>query len=503
MNKHTLTVLALVGLVVALALLSGSAGPSATEAQTGSITLSGYAWSSNIGWISFRGGGGNGTYGIDINKTTGYFQGLNGVQSGYAWSSNIGWIKFDKDLVGPSGTGHGAKIDINASGGIDNGEEVTGWARACSAIKVTDPNDPCPDSGAIATNTGGWDGWISLSGDTADGGHYGVKKITTGQTERLDSFAWGSEVIGWTNMNPNVTGGGVIVDGLSLSCTATEKERPDNDNVTVTWRAIVSGGSAPYTYCWGNLCSPPLTGSDVNSADLSTNEIEETYAFDVNGQVQKSGQSQATDSTGKKAICDAQTITISQTPICGPGTHLDPISGQCVSDPCVPDPITGICPGGLEVESGHEVVEIRNQASGQPANSVVQGIQPRVRFAKINNTGDDPITGIKIWSIKDKNGTEFLDIGSPVSATNDTPKCALQDNESLIPTNFFDCSDISVSIPGHQSRYFRIQIQRPLQVIAANDHNPYTIVIGDNGFGANATSVKVILDYLVSTFEPI
>src|SRR3989338_169857 len=51
--------------------------------------LSGFAWSSNTGWISFnstnQGTGAN--YGVTVAK--------NGDMSGYAWSSNIGWISFE------------------------------------------------------------------------------------------------------------------------------------------------------------------------------------------------------------------------------------------------------------------------------------------------------------------------------------------------------------------------------------------------------------------------
>ena len=51
--------------------------------------VSGWAWSENIGWISFNNttGGGTTNYGVNINPSTGVF-------SGYAWSENIGWIDF-------------------------------------------------------------------------------------------------------------------------------------------------------------------------------------------------------------------------------------------------------------------------------------------------------------------------------------------------------------------------------------------------------------------------
>src|SRR4030043_165646 len=58
--------------------------------------VSGFAWSENIGWISFNCKNAELPdprctidYGVNINPTTGVF-------SGYAWSENIGWIRFNE-----------------------------------------------------------------------------------------------------------------------------------------------------------------------------------------------------------------------------------------------------------------------------------------------------------------------------------------------------------------------------------------------------------------------
>src|SRR3989338_509710 len=55
----------------------------------------GWAWSENIGWISFNNtsGGGAVDYGVNVDTTTGIF-------SGYAWSENIGWISFERAVAG-------------------------------------------------------------------------------------------------------------------------------------------------------------------------------------------------------------------------------------------------------------------------------------------------------------------------------------------------------------------------------------------------------------------
>jgi hypothetical protein len=51
--------------------------------KDGSGNLSGYAWSTNAGWIKFDPTHG----GVTIDSATGRFD-------GYAWGENVGWIHF-------------------------------------------------------------------------------------------------------------------------------------------------------------------------------------------------------------------------------------------------------------------------------------------------------------------------------------------------------------------------------------------------------------------------
>ena len=82
------------------------------------------------------GAGGSVSYGAQI--------GNDGKLSGYAWSENLGWISFNEaDLAGcPSSPSCSATSD---------GSRLLGWARIMSI----------PQAGA---NAGGWQGWISLNG---------------------------------------------------------------------------------------------------------------------------------------------------------------------------------------------------------------------------------------------------------------------------------------------------------------------------------------------------
>ena len=145
----------------------------------------GYAWSSNIGWISM-----NNCIDPDNSSTcVGYDYGVTyntaGDLSGYAWSSNVGWLKFgDPGLSG----GSPAHVDLVTGA-------VTGWARFCGGKQASTsywaPNQNCsgPD------RTDGWDGWLSLSGTNPI---YGVSFDTSGDGS---GYAWGSDVVGWVDFS--------------------------------------------------------------------------------------------------------------------------------------------------------------------------------------------------------------------------------------------------------------------------------------------------------------
>jgi len=96
-----------------------------TEAQSTEKELSGYAWSSNIGWISMNcsntGTCGTGNYGVTLNEETGNL-------TGHAWSSNIGWLQFGGLSGFPTGSSTQA-INANISSTTDS---MSGWARFLS-----------------------------------------------------------------------------------------------------------------------------------------------------------------------------------------------------------------------------------------------------------------------------------------------------------------------------------------------------------------------------------
>ncbi|MBU2545239.1 hypothetical protein KKC65_02195 [Patescibacteria group bacterium] len=157
--------------------------------------LWGFAWSENIGWISFScrdtmNLGEGVDYGVDIDET-------NDLLEGYAWSENIGWINFDQTI-----------IDISGETG-----NLSGWARAVAPI------------GKPLSETGGWDGWISL-----DGNEYQVTLNSGSDPSEFENYAWGGDVVGWISFNSENTDSVVdysVKTNFSFTPTATDLNTTD------------------------------------------------------------------------------------------------------------------------------------------------------------------------------------------------------------------------------------------------------------------------------------
>jgi len=161
-----------------------------------SHNVSGFAWSDNVGWISFNSFSDNSlvNYGVsvDINGT--------GDFSGYAWSDNVGWIDFAPTSGYPEEPNHGAHLEED--------DTVTGWARVLSA------------------DSNGWDGWIKMS-DESDPKWAGNGVRLVG--EDFIGYAWGSDVVGWIDFNPG-TGGVSINLGNIPECS--DEDDNDGDGLT-------------------------------------------------------------------------------------------------------------------------------------------------------------------------------------------------------------------------------------------------------------------------------
>ncbi len=234
-------------------------GGISVHAQSGGQPVTGWAWSSNIGWISFDGVG----YGVSEDSGT-------GALSGYAWSSNIGWISFNSAHVSgcPSGS---CAPQVNLSTG-----NLNGWARACAAFAN---KNAC--SGALDPNGGGWDGWIALSGTAVNGTLYGVTQNNT--TGAWNGFAWGSDTVGAISMAGTINGVPYGVFGnCSGPCVGATSPQAF---LYVDESTIAQGGSTMIRWSSVNASSCTGTGFTAGgpSGGVSTGTLSApgTYPYQV------------------------------------------------------------------------------------------------------------------------------------------------------------------------------------------------------------------------------
>lgn len=240
--------------------------------------LVGYAWSSNIGWVSFNCTNtstcGDANYGVNQNA--------DGTLTGYAWSPNIGWIRFGGLSGFPNGNGTFA---VNAT---VSGSDLRGWAKAISA----DGN--------------GWDGWISLSGTSPS---YGV---TVSGPDFL-GYAWGGPVVGW----------------LSFDIAGSSGVRRANDvalDVRSGGVSIVGNSSVPYgtlpTFVWTMTNLPGGTTCDITKDSVGGTAFAPLTGLTASGQTTGNGLTDATYSYTINCTNDAdKTVSFTVLPQ-APGFNL-------------------------------------------------------------------------------------------------------------------------------------------------------------------------------------
>jgi hypothetical protein len=137
------------------------------HSQDSGASLRGYAWSDTVGWISLHCANTNSCaivdYGIRVDA--------DGVLSGKAWSEHIGWVSADMaDLAGcPEGDCF-ARFE---------GRALAGWLRALAGG---------------TSQSGGWDGFISLSGSDPD-----YNPTLSGGS--FSGYAWGDTNVGWVDFS--------------------------------------------------------------------------------------------------------------------------------------------------------------------------------------------------------------------------------------------------------------------------------------------------------------
>jgi len=314
------------------------------EAQT-ATKLTGYSWSSNVGWMSLNGP----AYGVTTTPRGDFTSGAaHGYDlRGYAWSSTIGWISFepaavtDCDLSKQTGTLYSCNPYIDLSTDIDPGVKqvyrVEGFARAC-AVFVSGCSGPTKlTTTAGSQELGGWDGYNSLT--SGDGSPWGWKLVesTVGPigSKKIVGYAWGDSVIGWLDIDAECPGcrEAVIEGSIKSACVDKSPYVPQFDLKT---------GLVNATSCTLER-TVPTGGSSV------TLPVEDIVRYSPTG---IGFQVPAVDSATYKYSCggtEVGSVNVSRcTTLCPNGTPVPP-SGICSATPPLcpngtPVPPSGICP---------------------------------------------------------------------------------------------------------------------------------------------------------------
>ena len=203
------------------------------QASSSPVPLSGWAWSSNIGWISFSSGdsgaGGGAAYNVTVSTSTAGCSPTAACLSGYAWSSNIGWISFMPSDVGltPS-CGTPATINFN------NGA-VTGWVRAVSGIGGANGWDGCIElSGTNHATVGGTGYATTPTGSSTQGVAFGVDSANSNTYGLFSGFSWDSGVLGWLSFAPGFGSGGVTCPGCFAPVNPVNPPQSPNLGLQIT-----------------------------------------------------------------------------------------------------------------------------------------------------------------------------------------------------------------------------------------------------------------------------
>lgn len=210
---------------------------------SGADNVSGWAWNSNIGWISLNctndSPACSGTsYGVNVDAATGNF-------SGYAWSSGVGWINFAPaaDFATYPGCGYPNAPCNSAKYNSGAGGEVVGWAKIPAM---------------------GDDGWLKLSGNKQDGQPWLPGVSIDPATGNFSGWAW----------NANNTGSGI--GWISFTCD-------HSSDGTLPPYNINSCGTSNYKVA-GNINRPPtianMTAPNWKYTQASANALHANLQFD-------------------------------------------------------------------------------------------------------------------------------------------------------------------------------------------------------------------------------
>jgi hypothetical protein len=257
--------------LLALGIASGSWMKA--KAGTGD-NVTGWLWGGSQDGLSpsnYTGVGWIGTNSTNTSSPLSY--GLNipasdGPVTGYAWSENLGWISFNAaDLSGcPSAPCSAQRA----------GNKLQGWARI---ISIRDA--------ATAGNSGGWQGWIKLSSVSGDPVSYGVTMnadgtITKGQNT---SYAWSNE-LGWidfsrTNLAVSAPAGFIVCPQTATVFTGNTLQAHAyyiaSGVIDCTNYAGATDVTASATWSSDNIPVASVSGGNITGVSVGSATITASY----------------------------------------------------------------------------------------------------------------------------------------------------------------------------------------------------------------------------------
>lgn len=382
------------------ALLFTSAAPLRAQSTNGNV--SGYAWSSNTGWISFncidQGVCGTSPYWVNVTPDTNQ---QSATFSGYAWSPAIGWISFN--AADAASCGATARLDYTS-------KEVTGWARAIA--------------GGTA-QSGGWDGCINLHESTSQSTY--TVAFDDIQKE-LYGFAWGATNVGWigfTDVKLDLTIGANQGTGAYFTFRVNGSTQTaainSGDGVTLSWetkdiKSCTISGDLNQTFTGANVANTP----PPHSYAISNITSPKSYTMTCTDNANVTLNPQTVTVTIKPAACEVIPDKVVISAGTGPVNSVALFGAQWVNTTGFPQVNFGIgnpTPGGFGISTS-----FTSQFGGN-GNSFTTSATTPVRIAV---TSTSPITTTQIIPISGSSST------GPVSTC--TPAALY-----IVPTGF--CQD--------------------------------------------------------------
>ena len=179
------------GVIIALLLV-----PVVVEASCNFHDIAGFAWSSNIGWVSLNcaNTGGSIDYGVDIN----FDSPVPASMTGYGWSPNVGWVNFQPAGPYPTAPNYTSLFTRNeGESPTSTVGKITGWAKIESL---------------------GANGWLKMGPIVINATDYGVQ---VGTNRAFTGWSWngGDDIgfgpepdrgTGWVSWTGNDYGGAAV-----------------------------------------------------------------------------------------------------------------------------------------------------------------------------------------------------------------------------------------------------------------------------------------------------